>query len=104
VKYASLIPAGAIGAAWIQVSSVLPFAEVLCQFGKRVDRLALATCEELKAEAPGIDYDASKIAHLNVVDPWRADPDYKVPPIILTYMPMRVDHTVIQAWNEKKAA
>jgi DNA-binding transcriptional regulator YiaG len=66
--------------------------------------LRLLICEELKKEAPGIDYDGSKIAYLNLIDPWRTDPDYKVPPIVLTYMPMRVDHSVIEAWNEKKAA
>jgi DNA-binding transcriptional regulator YiaG len=66
--------------------------------------LRLLVCEELKKEAPGIDYDGSKIAHLKVVDPWRADSNYKAPPVTLTYMPMRVDHTVIEAWNEKKAA
>jgi DNA-binding transcriptional regulator YiaG len=66
--------------------------------------LRLLVCEELKKEAPGIDYDGSKIAYLTVIDPWRVEADYKVPPVVLTYMPMRVDHTVIEAWNEKKAA
>ena len=66
--------------------------------------LRLLVCEELKKEAPGIEYDGSKIAHLNVSDPWRSDADYIVPAIVLNYMPMRVEHTVIEAWNEKKAA
>lgn len=66
--------------------------------------LRLLVCEELKKEAPGIDYDGSKIAYLTVLDPWRLDADYQVPPVVLTYMPMRVDHTVIEAWNEKRAA
>jgi hypothetical protein len=66
--------------------------------------LRLLVCEELKKEAPGIDYEASKIAYLTVLDPWRADPEYVVPPVELTYMPMRVNHSVIEAWNEKKAA
>lgn len=66
--------------------------------------LRLLVCEELKKEAPGIDYDGSKIAYLNVVDPWRVNADYQVPAVVLMYMPMRVDHSVIEAWNEKKAA
>lgn len=66
--------------------------------------LRLLVCEELKKEAPGIDYDGSKIAYLTVLDPWRADQDYKAPPVVLTYMPMKVDHMLIDAWNERKAA
>jgi DNA-binding transcriptional regulator YiaG len=77
-------------------------AQPLGGFAEKV--LRLLVCEELKKEAPGIEYDGSKISYLNVIDPWRVEADYEVPPIVLTYMPMRVDHTVIEAWNEKKAA
>ena len=67
--------------------------------------LRLVVCEELKKEAPGIAYDASKLASMNEIeDPWVTNPDYEVPHIVLIYMPMKVDHTVIDAWNEKKDA
>jgi hypothetical protein len=66
--------------------------------------LRLVVCEELKKEAPGIAYDASKLASMNEIeDPWATDPDYQVPPIVLTYMPMKVDHSVIDVWNERAA-
>ena len=31
-----------------------------------------------------------------------ADLEYKVPPIVLVYMPMKIDNSVVEAWNEKK--
>lgn len=45
--------------------------------------LRLILCEELTKEAPGVEYNASKIAQLKVLDPWRANPDYELPPIEL---------------------
>ena len=67
--------------------------------------LRLVVCEELKKEAPGIAYDAGKLASMSEIeDPWATDPMYEVPHIVLVYMPMKVDHTVIDAWNEKKDA
>ncbi len=57
--------------------------------------LRLLVCEELKNEAPGINYDASMIAHLRVIDPWCVNPDYEIPAIELWY---------IEAWNAKMAA
>jgi DNA-binding transcriptional regulator YiaG len=74
--------------------------------GSHAERvLRLIVCEQLKKEAPGIEYDAEKLASMNEVDdPWATDPDYEVPPVVLIYMPMKVDHSVIDAWNEKKNA
>jgi DNA-binding transcriptional regulator YiaG len=74
--------------------------------GSHAERvLRLVVCEELKKEAPGIAYDASKLAGMNEIeDPWATDPGYQVPHIVLTYMPMKVDHSVIEAWNEKSYA
>ncbi len=74
--------------------------------GSHAERvLRLVVCEELKKDAPGITYDASRLAVMNEIDdPWAANPEYEIAPIILIYMPMKVDHTVIEAWNEKKDA
>jgi len=67
--------------------------------------LRLVVCEELKKDAPGITYDASMLAGMNDIDdPWAIDPNYQINPIILVYMPMKVDNSVIDAWNEKKHA
>ena len=74
--------------------------------GSHAERvLRLIVCEQLKKEAPGIAYDASKLADMReIADPWLVEPNYQVPHIVLTYMPMKVDHSVIDAWNEKKDA
>lgn len=71
--------------------------------GSHAERvLRLVVCEELKKDAPGIAYDPSRLAQMNEInDPWETTPDYQVPHIVLTYMPMKVDHSVIDAWNEK---
>jgi DNA-binding transcriptional regulator YiaG len=67
--------------------------------------LRLLVCEELKTEAPGIGYNGSMIAHLIVKDPWRADPNYEVPTIVLNYIQMKEPSGIIvRTWNEKKAA
>jgi DNA-binding transcriptional regulator YiaG len=68
--------------------------------GGYVEKLIrLIVCEELSKEAPGVEYSASKIAHLRVTDPWRMDPDYEVPAIELKYVPMKVDHAaIIDTW------
>jgi hypothetical protein len=45
------------------------------------------------------------LARMNDIDdPWATDPNYQINPIILVYMPMKVDNSVIEAWNEKKDA
>jgi DNA-binding transcriptional regulator YiaG len=67
--------------------------------------LRLVVCEKLQAEAPGIAYDASMLVNMSdIQDPWTDDPSYEAPPVVLIYMPMKVDNSVIEAWNEKKAA
>jgi DNA-binding transcriptional regulator YiaG len=61
--------------------------------------LRLLVCETLKESAPGIEYNGSMIAHLTVMDPWAADPTYKVPPIRLVYTKIKQQSgPVIDAW------
>jgi DNA-binding transcriptional regulator YiaG len=74
--------------------------------GSHAERvLRLVVCEELKKDAPGIAYDASKLASMNEVeDPWASNEGYEVPPVVLIYMPMKVDNSVIEAWNERRDA
>ena len=61
--------------------------------------LRLLVCETLKEKAPGIDYNASMIAHLTVMDPWATDPEYKVPPVRLVYTKIKQQAgPVIDAW------
>ena len=47
--------------------------------------LRLVVCEQLKEQAPGVTYNASILADLEISDPWRSDPDYKLPPIELIF-------------------
>jgi hypothetical protein len=59
----------------------------------------LLVCETLKEEAPGIEYNASLIANLRVIDPWRADPNYVVPPVVLVLVKIKQQAgPVIEAW------
>jgi hypothetical protein len=39
-----------------------------------------------------------------IADPWADDPNSETPPVVLIYMPMKVDHSVIEAWNERRDA
>jgi DNA-binding transcriptional regulator YiaG len=73
-------------------------------YAEKVFRLVV--CEKLKGDAPGIDYNASMIAHLKVCDPWRVEEDYEVPAIGLWLGRLKdqCSGTIIDAWNEKKAA
>ncbi len=66
--------------------------------------LRLVACEALTAEAPGVEYKASQIAELVIVDPWRAEPEFEVPAIVLTRVRLKEQSgLIIDAW-EKKAA
>jgi DNA-binding transcriptional regulator YiaG len=61
--------------------------------------LRLLICEMLKDEAPGIEYNGSMIANLKVVDPWRANPAYEMPAIVLEFVKIRQQAgPVIEAW------
>jgi DNA-binding transcriptional regulator YiaG len=62
--------------------------------------LRLLVCETLKDEAPGIEYNGSMIANLRVIDPWRADPSYEAPPIMLGFVKIRQQASgpVIETW------
>jgi hypothetical protein len=61
--------------------------------------LRLLVCESLKDEAPGIKYNASMIANLRVIDPWRADANYLVPPVALAFVKIKQQSgPVIEAW------
>ena len=64
--------------------------------------LRLLVCEELRKDAPGIEYNASLIAHLKVRDPWRTDPTHQVPSVELWLLPLKDQRsgTITEAWNE----
>jgi hypothetical protein len=68
--------------------------------------LRLVVCEELKKDAPGINYNGSLIAHLAVCDPLMIEKDYEVPHVELWLVRFREQCSgdIIEAWNEKKAA
>jgi DNA-binding transcriptional regulator YiaG len=68
--------------------------------------LRLLVCEELKTAAPGIDYNASAIAHMIVADPWKANPEYPQPAIELRLIQLKqqASGSITEAWNAKIAA
>jgi DNA-binding transcriptional regulator YiaG len=68
--------------------------------------LRLLVCEDLYRNAPGIQYNASMIAHLNVRDPWRVNPNYEVPPVQLELVSLKeqCSGAINEAWTSKKAA
>lgn len=67
--------------------------------------LRLVACENLTAEAPGVEYKASMIADLTVMDPWKTDTAYEVPQILLTITRMKKQSgSIIDAWDLKRAA
>jgi DNA-binding transcriptional regulator YiaG len=67
--------------------------------------LRTVVCEKLKKEAPGIAYDASMLVDMNdIEDPWTNGLAHEIPPVVLVYMPMKIDNSVIDVWNEKKDA
>jgi DNA-binding transcriptional regulator YiaG len=78
-------------------------AQPMGGYAEKVFRLVV--CETLKEHAPGIDYTASMIANLNVLDPWRSDPDYQVPAVELSLVRLKeCSGSIIEAWNAKKVA
>jgi DNA-binding transcriptional regulator YiaG len=65
----------------------------------------LVVCEQLKEYAPGVTYNASRIANLEIIDPWRGDPDYRRPPVELVYGRLKEQSgKVVEAWDTKLAA
>ena len=78
-------------------------AQPMGGYAEKVMRLTV--CEVLHKRAPGIAYNASMIAGLKVLDPWKIDPNYK-PPCIQLYLIRMKEETgsLIDAWNEKRAA
>ncbi len=68
-------------------------------YAEKVFRLVV--CEELKAQAPGVVYGDGAIARLNVLDPWRADPTYVVPPIVAGLVKIKsLDSPLVDAWAD----
>jgi DNA-binding transcriptional regulator YiaG len=67
--------------------------------------MRLVVCEQLKEDAPGVTYSASALATLEITDPWRGDPDYKLPPIELVYGRVKEQSgKIVDAWDAKLAA
>lgn len=75
--------------------------------GGYVEKLMrLLVCEELHADAPGVAYKAAMIANMKVMDPWRSDEDFEVPPIHLNLILVKeqASGSIIEAWDAKEAA
>lgn len=60
----------------------------------------VAACEALKEKAPGVDYDASMIPALRLLDPWRDDPDAPLPRIIASLVRFKEpSKPLTEAWG-----
>jgi DNA-binding transcriptional regulator YiaG len=67
--------------------------------------LRLVACESLKHDAPGVEYNAALIAAMIVMDPWRVEAGFKVPPIVLSLVRIKeLSGAIIDAWDLKDAA
>jgi DNA-binding transcriptional regulator YiaG len=65
----------------------------------------LIVCEQVRENAPGIDYTANMISNMIVRDPWRNDPNCEAPEVRLWLIPLKeLSGAIIEAWNEKKVA
>ena len=67
--------------------------------------LRLLVCEELKTGAPGIAYNGEMISKLTILDPWRDNPDYNFPPIIMRFERLKtLSGGIIETWGTQLAA
>lgn len=67
--------------------------------------LRLLVCEGLRRDAPGIEYNASKILDLRIRDPWKINSDHEYPAVELELMSMKQSPgLIIEAWSQKRAA
>lgn len=72
-------------------------AQPMGGYAERIIRLLV--CEELKKEAPGIEYNGSLLANLKVRDPFRADPNYELPPIVLRLIKLKEVSAGLFFWS-----
>ena len=67
--------------------------------------LRLFVCEELREKCPGVAYTAKMISDLRILDPWRVDSAFVVPPLEMSLIKMKEQSgDVVEAYNDKKAA
>lgn len=72
-------------------------------YAEKVFRLVI--CERLRERAPGVGYRDGMIAALRQIDPWRVEPDYVVPTIMMQRVRVRNDQCdLIEAWIEEPKA
>lgn len=70
-------------------------------YAEKVFRLVI--CEALKDRAPGVPYTAGVIADLTVLDPWRLDAEYLVPPLVFERVKvMTEDKRLAEAWVDER--
>jgi DNA-binding transcriptional regulator YiaG len=68
-------------------------------YAEKVFRLVV--CEELASKAPGVVYRAGAIANLTVIDPWRGDPSFEVPPLVFDRVKIKSDGPrLVDAWED----
>lgn len=71
-------------------------------YAEKVFRLVV--CEELCERAVGIPYRAKMLAEMMLSDPWKADPSFITPTIILERVKVRVEGKKVEAYEVEDAA
>ncbi|SRR5258708_5581635 len=77
-------------------------AQPMGSYAEKLFRLIV--CEELKGDAPGVDYSAGAIVGMKVGE-WRGDPNCEPPTVVLSLVQLKEQGgPIIEAWNVKQAA
>ena len=67
--------------------------------------LRLLICETLRPDAQGVEYGGAMIASLKLTDPWAADPDYQLAPIMVELIALKeLSGAIVQTYHDKIAA
>jgi hypothetical protein len=68
-------------------------------------KLRQLVCNEIGSRAPHVEQNISRITKFKIVDPWRRDQTYEVPPVTLNWVQIKEESgAVCRAWNDKWAA
>jgi DNA-binding transcriptional regulator YiaG len=67
--------------------------------------LRLVVCEQLKEQAPGMNYSASMLAEMKIQNPWKTNnSDYQVPYVELALIRLKKESgAVVEAWDKAAA-
>lgn len=77
-------------------------AQPMGGYAEKVMRLIV--CEHLRDEAPGIDYKASMISEMRIIDPGRLGEELIAPELVFGLVKLKQEGHVTDAWDQRLAA